>query len=352
MKTRTLLFFLFLPFILMVCKNEKDNDTRQPTEPTRTNYSDEWVIVETDIAACTDDLVALDILYRAMDEGKFTLKAVMVNREGEEHARIADIMNTYYNHPDIPIGVVHDGVKDAEIFVDYWKLAYPETYTDVPAYPTSLSNLELAQLPDAVDLYRQILSTAEDNSVNIVSIGFATNLARLLQSQPDGYSELNGNELVEQKVKALYIQAGTFGVNPVPDYNFQKDPESAKTLITLWPTAVYFSPVESGQEYSYESTDIIADLQSSGREDSPIYHVYAHHHTDADTRMWDAMCALQLVEPELFTLKGPYESYLDSEMMLCSNFSPNGKHFVQSPPQTAEEHDKVMNYLRDWMRKP
>jgi inosine-uridine nucleoside N-ribohydrolase len=54
-------------------------------------------------------------------------------------------------------------------------------------------------LPDAVELYRQILAAQPDHSVVIVSIGFLTNISNLLRSGPDQYSSLTGVELVNQK---------------------------------------------------------------------------------------------------------------------------------------------------------
>lgn len=35
----------------------------------------------------------------------------MVNREGEEYAALADLMNTFFGHGDIPIGLERNGVE-------------------------------------------------------------------------------------------------------------------------------------------------------------------------------------------------------------------------------------------------
>ena len=339
-KKLTLLLAMLLCLIVSSCRKNSDSNQGTP----------DWVILETDIGSSTDDLIALDLLYRAHELGKLEFKAIMVNREGYEYARVADIFNTYYKHPETAIGVVHNGVKNPPIFIDYWKMSLPDTYTDEPRFPTTLSDEEIAQLPDAVTLYRKILSEAADGSVNIVSVGLATNLARLLLSQPDEFSPLNGVELVRKKVKALYQQAGTFGNNPEPEFNFMQDPENAAILISKWPTPIYFSPMESGQQYNYEPADVLADLESAGFADSPLYHVYSHHNCNTGQRMWDAMCPLQLIAPEMFTLEGPFESKLDDQMILHNTPNPNSNHYVQVPPKSAEEHDKVMAFLRDWVK--
>ena len=63
---------------------------------------------------------------------------------------------------------------------------------------------------EATDAYRKVLSEAEDHSVVISSIGFVTNLAALLQTNPDQYSSLNGYDLVAAKVKTIVWQGGWY----------------------------------------------------------------------------------------------------------------------------------------------
>ena len=63
---------------------------------------------------------------------------------------------------------------------------------------------------EATEAYRKVLSGAEDHSVIISAIGFATNLAALLQSSGDQYSELSGWDLVALKVKAVVWQGNKY----------------------------------------------------------------------------------------------------------------------------------------------
>ncbi|MCF0218998.1 MAG: nucleoside hydrolase [Muribaculaceae bacterium] len=337
---RNLLIAALLP--LLACCGKKTQATGE---------SPEWVIVETDIASSFDDIIALDLLHRANRQGLYELKAVMVNREGTENARIADIMNCYYKHPEIPIGTVRDGVENPPLFIDYWKMGYPDRFADEPRMATSLTDAQLEQLPDAETLYRQLLVQAPDSSVNIVSIGFTTNLARLLYSQPDQYSPLSGTDLVRQKVKALYIQAGDFGDDPEADFNFRQDPENARTVMSLWPSAIYFSPMNAGQPYHYLPQDVLADLEAAGMKDSPVYHAYAHHPESEGQCMWDAMCTLQLLRPELFRFQGPFDAYLDSALVLRFRSNPAGRHYVQEAPATDAERDSVLTVLRTLLRR-
>lgn len=43
----------------------------------------------------------------------------MVDREGEANARFADVMDTYFGHADLPVGLVRNGVKDPRVWIDY-----------------------------------------------------------------------------------------------------------------------------------------------------------------------------------------------------------------------------------------
>ena len=55
-----------------------------------------------------------------------------------------------------------------------------------------------------------MLSEAADHSVVISAIGFATNLAALLQTGADQYSELSGWDLVALKVRTVVWQGGWY----------------------------------------------------------------------------------------------------------------------------------------------
>jgi len=149
------------------------------------------------------------MLYRYEDEGRCRLLGVVVDREGEDCAACADVMNTYYGHGDIPIGLIRDGIKNSKVWIDYKAL---------PTHTDSEGNLmfrrsvaDYSSLPDGWQLYRRLLAAQPDRSVSIVSIGFITCLAQLLQSAPDGYSSLDGVELVRRKVKCIYLMGGVFG---------------------------------------------------------------------------------------------------------------------------------------------
>ena len=81
------------------------------------------IILDTDICSSTDDLFALEMLYRYEEEERCRLLGVVVDREDERNAAFADVMNTYFGHSDIPIGLIHDGIKEPKVWIDYAHVA-------------------------------------------------------------------------------------------------------------------------------------------------------------------------------------------------------------------------------------
>ena len=200
------------------------------------------VILDADIGSSTDDLFALEMLYRYEEQGRCRLLGVVVDREGEQNAVFTDVMNTYFGHGDVPIGLVREGIDNPTVWIDYAHVADIKDGNGQPMFERSVA--DYSTLPNGWQLYRQLLATQPDHSVSIVCTGFVTCLAQLLQSGGDEYSPLNGVELVRRKVKCIYMQGGVFGEAEEPDYNFAQGAEFAQEFFSRWPTEVdmVFSP--------------------------------------------------------------------------------------------------------------
>ncbi len=347
-RIKTALGWMVLTLIMGVvtsCSKE-DNapDSPEPQPVAKT------VILDTDIASSTDDVVTMVALYNLMDQGKVNLKAIMVDRMGDINPKFADLMNTYYGHPEIPIGMVHDGAENPKVWVDYGKMAEPETYTDEPVFKRTLSNAQIAELPDAAKLYRKILSQCPDSSVTIISIGFAANLARLLESEGDEYSPLTGVELVTKKVAAIHQQAGHFGEAAEPDYNFTQDKDHAYVYMDKCPVPMYFSPQECGEKFPYNNEDLLADLKSVGKEDSPLYHICTHHTVNKILHMWDAVTLMQMLHPDLFEFNGPSNIYVDDNMVLHKGDRTTKSNRYYLFPKDDASSQKIMEYIRQYVK--
>ena len=259
------------------------------------------IIFDTDIGSSTDDLFALEMLYRYEQQGACKLLGVVVDREGEDCAAVADVMNNYFGHASTPIGLVRKGIPAPAVWIDYKSLP---TYTnDDGGLMFRRSVDDYSALPDGWQLYRRLLSRQPDHSVSICTSGFVTALAQLLMSEPDDYSPLSGVELVRQKVKCIYMQGGVFGEAEEPDYNFAQGITFAKTFFQNWPQDVdmVFSPMEAGQDVEYTPEQVIADVSWTNAH--PIKQVYMQCNCNTGQRMWDVMPVIQAVEGDaLFSL--------------------------------------------------
>ena len=193
-----LLMLIMIPMLLFGCGTGK----KRAEGDGAINF-----IFETDMGNDVDDALALDMIYKYHEAGKINLLAICLNKEGSASGEYIDIMNTWYGHPDIPIGIIHDGADCENDGVNYAKaVVNMKDQAGKPLFPRTLTDYD--NLPESVQLYRRILSEVPDKSVVIASVGFSTNLARLLQTGPDKYSKLDGKALVEKKVKTLVTMAG------------------------------------------------------------------------------------------------------------------------------------------------
>ena len=294
------LTMVFCSNMVLTSCSDKDETATQIQDKAYTGVP--LVIFDTDIGSSADDLFALEMLYRYDEQQLCQLLCVVVDREGETNADFADVMNTYFGHPDVPIGLVQDGIKNPKVWIDYAHVAYMTEADDTtPMFLRTIDQNEMR--PDGYKLYRRLLAQQPDHSVSIVSTGFVTCLAQLLQSEADEYSALSGVELVHQKVKCIYLQGGVFGDAEESDFNFAQGITFAQAFFDLWPKDVdmVFSPMEVGQTVEYTPEQVIADVSWTDRH--PIKQVYMTCDCNTGQRMWDPMCVIQAVEGDsLFSL--------------------------------------------------
>ena len=158
------------------------------------------IIFDTDIAPDYDDVGAMALLHAFEDNGEAKILATISCNTFETTAPTLSVLNTYFNKPEIPVGVTKGNFPNKDCS-QQWAQAINAKY------PHNIKSNDQAE--DAVKLYRKILSSQPDKSVTIVTVGFFTNLAGLLNSTADEYSPLNGKELVTKKVKQLVSKSET-----------------------------------------------------------------------------------------------------------------------------------------------
>ena len=227
----------------------------------RAGYSQQPVpvILDTDIAPDYDDVGAMALLHSLCDKGEATILATISCNAFETTAPTLSLLNTYFKRPEIPIGIVKKD-KPYENCKQKWAEAI------VANYPHSLKKNEEAL--EATALYRKILSGQPDKSVTIITVGFFTNLASLLDSKADAYSPLSGNELVGRKVKQLVSMAAGTGNDGkgFREFNVKVDVAASQKVFKEWPTPFLLSGFEIGMKI-LTGTRLIAN---DGIKGSPV----------------------------------------------------------------------------------
>ncbi|MBO7055691.1 MAG: nucleoside hydrolase [Bacteroidales bacterium] len=252
----------------------------------------ESIIIDTDLGSSTDDVATICMAYSYMRQGRAKLLGIVVDRIGEQNAVFADVLNTYFGFPDIPIGLCRNGVENPQIFTDYAHIAEKKRADGSPLFARSQTIFE-----DDYKVYRKILASQPDNSVTVLSIGFLTSLANLLTSSPDEYSQLDGVSLVAKKIKRIIVMGGKFDeADKTGEYNIMQSGRFARVFFDLLPKEipVSYSPEAVGNALYWTKTEI---LQTMAHIDvHPLKQIYLDCPEDPYQRMWDPLTIIQAVE--------------------------------------------------------
>ncbi|NQT26147.1 nucleoside hydrolase [candidate division KSB1 bacterium] len=279
-------------------------------------YAQEKVIFDTDIGPDWDDVGATAVLHALANSGEAEILAMMVSSGG--HSGLwgppcLDAFNTYYGRPDIPIGVAEDGPS----FGSRYNQQIAEEFEQ---------DLGTDNAWDAVELYRKVLSEQPDSSVVIVTVGFITNIADLLNSESDSNSPLNGMDLVHKKVKRWVCMGGGYPSSG-GEFNFNRDAVATQFAVENWPKPALFSGYEIG-----------APIQTGAKlaltsETNPIRRAYelAGGYVGVTRSSWDQTAVLAAIRDPLL--------YWDLETSGYCHVFNNGSNEWRTSP------DKDHSYL-------
>ena len=211
------------------------------------------IIFDTDMGNDVDDVVALDMLYKYLDEGAIELLGIISSKREEGSIKFIDAMNTLYGYPNIPIGIVKTYPEENYTCTDT-KLNYADYTVATHNYNHTITDWDA--VADGYKLIRKLLATQPDKSVTFVTVGFSTNMARLLASGADEYSALDGKSLMAQKAERVVIMAGNFH-DVKKEYNIYKDHFAAVRFIAECPVPMYFSDFALGKStlYPYQTVE-------------------------------------------------------------------------------------------------
>ena len=217
------------------------------------------VIFDSDMGPDYDDVGAITLLHAFADSGHIKILATVASTKYEGVAAVFNVLNTYFKKPGILIGVPKGKaleLKDNQHWTD----------TLLQKYPHKIKKND--EVVSAIEAYRKSLASQPDKSVTIITVGFLTNLADLLQSSPDKYSKLNGKDLVNKKVKQLVCMAGSFPAGN--EFNVRMDAAASQYVFNNWPTPVLFSGVEIG----FTIKTGLPLINNKSIQNSPVKDVY------------------------------------------------------------------------------
>jgi inosine-uridine nucleoside N-ribohydrolase len=253
------------------------------------------IIFDSDMGPDFDDVGAITILHALAAKGECEILATIASDSYQYIGPTLEVFNRYFQKPNIPIGVPN---HDAPSF------SCPNHWNDslVVKYLSKMKTNN--DYPSATDVYRKVLAAQNDQSVVVVTVGFLSNLAALIQSLPDRYSPLNGKDLVAKKVKKWVAMAGGFPEGN--EFNINQHAKASVYTINNWPTPILFSGFEIGVKVM--TGNKVASMGSAG---SPVHWAYKYCLSNYENRQsenrnsWDptaVLCAVRNPEDYFYVI--------------------------------------------------
>ena len=244
---------MFVLFVLGLGLIIRAGDEKPDAEPVK-------IVFDTDMLGDFDDVGALACLHRLADLGECEILATVSSTRGNASVGAIEVVNHYYGRGDLPVGAPK-GMGVVGVDVGCTEKVEPRSPLGEPGprnlnrghykyrklvadYPQGVKHLDADDAPDANETYRRALASAPDGSVVVCTVGFLTNVRRLLETKPDAISPLDGRALVAKKVCKWVAMACRYPQGR--EFNSEWDPESSRIAFERWPTPIVFSDWQYG----------------------------------------------------------------------------------------------------------
>ena len=280
------------------------------------------IIFDTDMDTDCDDAGALLMLINAHKAGKIDLLGVVADSVCSYAAPFCKEVLRYCG-VELPVGEVYGHVPVSSVFDAY--LCHQEACRE-QAYNKALSKRQ-GKFHSSCDLYRQLLSGAEDKSVTVLCVGMLTAVADTIKAE---------RELFERKVKNVVVMGNPYKQN---DFNLSMDSQSAKEFFALCPSPVYIS---------YLGREIITGnfLSRDLEKDHPVRRAYEIWCGQGGRSSWDLIAALFAMEQhtDLFCTEQEGAVAFDPESKRATVGAGTG-HFVLGLNCQNDEMKRILNSM-------
>lgn len=286
---KALLVYLLIPLLVFFSCNSNPQEGAVA--------SPEKIIFDTDMGPDYDDVGAIAILHALADLGECEILATLASDGHPSIAPTIEMFNRYYGKGGIPVGIPDNGVAN---------FTASNNWNDSLLVRFAPDLKSKTDYPKASEIYRKVLASQPDKSVTIVTVGFTTNLAKLLRTGSDDHSPLSGVELVKKKVKKWVAMAGRFPEGR--EFNVFIDSVSSSYVLERWPTPILFSGFEIGERIFTGSKVAEKNDQNNPVSWAYKYNLATYENKPVKNRMsWDqtaVLCAIR--DPErYFYVCGP-----------------------------------------------
>jgi len=311
-----------------------DNDDYYAYEDNSALSRAKAVIIDTDFASDSDDVVAVRLAMCLQDAEMLDIRGIALSTTYSRSPLAVHSLCYQDGYGSIPVAMDTSG-NGVQVHTEY---------VDVMSeMARSRSDYE-----QPVQMYRRILSES-DTKVNIITLGFLQNIQALMNSKPDQYSPLTGRELISEKVDTLYITGGNS--TGKPSFNFywtgEKVINAARDVSKEFPARVVFLQSDLGDDtfcgQFYQTKD-------SNHRDIVTKALYANDQYGGVVA-WDVFsiwCAAQDINNNLddsfldLEQGSQYVSHTGATQWTADS---NGRHYKMYKRMQGSYYSQIMNGL-------
>ncbi|MGB0920386.1 MAG: nucleoside hydrolase [Alphaproteobacteria bacterium] len=268
------------------------------------------IILDTDMGNDVDDVLALAVLHSLHQKGRIILDSILVSKDAEKAPIFTELFGLKCGSP-VPVAKADRGI--AIPFETYLHLTGIFLERD-PKTKVKLSK----EYPAASTLLKERLEAAEDKSIDLLTIGFLSNIGDFLKDEANV-------ALFNQKVARIFMMAGNYEKKQ-PEFNVMMDIPSFKLTLEKFDGPVTFVGFELGR-VRYPETSI-RRLYEEGVHEMLWLSYFSYADRPHHRQTWDPLTALVASGcfEDSFGLSKPGEVTVEGNGVTVHKPQEDGRH--------------------------